>query len=323
MKRLIFILLLSTLILLTGCAVTENSNSGEMPVLPLAGAALDSNKVNPESSVEERSLTLYNNVGAVIDEVRLVNGNDYKTLAVNIQPDSTIFIQGTEQYLLNADDFAGGESPYFSLIVSGKEIPITDARLVDNEIHEQLHIDFDEIVFFCIDNSYFISPQSDYIDRNGNFGEQSTMVKYVYLPQVERWLRQREGQLLYAVGFAGDDVLSYFPDYIGDIPSVTYAAMISSETIYLEDIYVEVSDDYSIVTEIRQSNELRIFNPDDVIVVPVDHVRFPKIYFRYQDAQGNIYRQYATDQFRDNNNGSIVNHMLTPEDEYYRLVPAE
>lgn len=194
---------------------------------------------------------------------------------------------------------------------------------MDNEIHEELHITSDEIAFFRKEDIYYISPQPDYLDRQENHGEDIIKAQYLYLPQVRCWLRQREGQLLFAVGLEIEEILAYFPKYTGDIPLVTRAAVISCETIYFEDVCIEIADDYRTVTEIRESDELRTFTPDDVIVISVDHMRFPYLYFRYQDSQGNVRRQYVNDQQRDNNNGTIISHMLTLEDEYYKLVPVE
>lgn len=281
--------------------------------------------INPDGNTIEYKIKLYNYIGVIIDEVRLVKGNTSEILASNIQPGSSTLAHWvtTEQYPLEPDGFNNSEKPYFILIVSGQEIPITVARLVDNEIHEELHIAFNEIAFFHTENIYYFSPQSDYLDREENPGEHIVQVQYLYLPQVQRWLQQREGQLMFAVGLEEEDILAYFPEYTGDIPLVTSAAVISCETIYIEDVRIDIANDYKTVTEIRESDKLRTFTPDDVIVIAVDHVRFPYLYFRYQDAQGNVHRQYVTDQQRDSNNGTIANHMLTLNDEYYELIPVE
>lgn len=304
--------LLTLLLLLSGCGIFSKHTLGKV-------------SDNPDVITIEHNTTLYNYIGAIIEEVRLVNGGTTEILASNIQPGSSVSAQWvtTEQYPSEPDDFSNCESPYFILIVSGQEIPITIARLVDNEIHEELLFTFDEIAFFQTENDYYFSPQSDYLDRAANHGESIVQVQYLYLPQVRRWLRQQEGQLLFAVGLEKEEILSYFPKYTGDIPLVTRAAVISCETIYFEDVHVEMKEEYGTVLEIRKSDELHTFTPEDVMVISVDHVRSPYLYFRYQDAQGNVHRQYVNDQQRDNNNGTIVSHMLTMDDEYYKLVPVD
>lgn len=347
MARLKLIMILAFLLLLSGCIISNedtfskvsdssehqiaSSNALSQPVSEVADcsfseeAITDFEMLNLDIHTIEHNTTLYNYIGVIIDEVRLVNGSTSEILASNIQPGSSVLTQWftTEQYPPEPDGFSNCESPYFILIVSGQEIPITVARLVDNEIYEELHITFDEIAFFHTENTYYFTPQSDYLDREENPGEQIVQVQYLYLSKVQRWLRQREGQLLFAVGLEEEEILAYFPKYTGDIPLVTRAAVISCETIYFEDVRVEIANESGTVTEIRESDELRTFTPDDVIVISVDHVRFPYLYFRYQDAQGNVYRQYVNDQQRDNNNGTITSHMLTLDDEYYKLVPVE
>lgn len=343
-------MVLAFLLFLSGCTLSDKDTSGkvsdspehqiassqalpqpvsEVPDFFFSEEAIsDFEMINPNVYTIEHNVTLYNYIGAVIDEVRVVKGSASEILASNIQPGSSVLAQWvtTEQHPPEPDGFNNFESPYFILIVSEQEIPITVARLVDNEIHEiheELHITSDEIAFFCTENIYYFSPQSDYLDREENPREHIIQAQYLYLPQVRRWLRQREGQLLFAVGLEEEEILAYFPKYTGDIPWGTLAAVISCETIYFEDVHTEVANDYRTVTEIRKSDELRTFTPNDVIVISVDHVRFPHLYFRYQDAQGNVRRQYINDQNRDNNNGTITSHMLTLDDEYYKLVPVE
>jgi len=326
--RLKLIMVLAFLLLLNGCAISDKDTSGGSDTSFSEEDSTDTETINPDIYTTEHKITLYNYIGAIIDEVRLVNGNTSEILASNIQSGSSVLARWvtTTEYLSEPDDFSSGESPYFILSVSGQEIPITAARLVDNEIHgnhEELHITSDEIAFFHTENNYYFSPQPDYLEREKNPGEYDIQAQYLYLPQVQRWLQQREGQLLFAVGLEEEEIRAYFPKYTGDIPLTTCAAMISCETIYFEDVYAEVADESGTITEIRESDELRTFTPDDVIVISVDHVRSPERYFRYQDAQGNVHRQYVNDQQRDNNNGSIISHMLTLDDEYYKLVPVE
>lgn len=347
------------LLLLTGCTVADNGITGEasdllgrqiaLPNTQLPSVNETSDSASSEDDVSgseiiepkdiiKHNVTLYNNIGAVINEVHLVKGGISELLASDIQPDSDVLVQWltTEQYSSAPDDLRGGESIYFMLIVGEQKIPIMTARVVDSDIREELYITsdgiglfreedvyyFSEIAFFREGDVYYFSPQPDYPDREENSGARIFHAQYLYLPQVRRWLLQRKGQCLFAVGLGEGEIRTYFPNYTGDIPQFGPTVVISCETIYLEDVCVEFADDFT-VTEVRESDELRTFTPDDVIVISVDHVRGPRLYFRYRDAQGNVYRQYVTDQFRDNNNGGVVNPMLTLDDEYYKLVPVE
>ena len=326
MTRLKFIMVLACLMLLSGCSRSDQDTVDKVP--ESSEYQTDSSNTLPQPVSEmpdkdtiENNTTLYNYIETVIDEVRLVNGSTSLILAENMQPGDSVLAQwDTAEQDLSEQ---GGESPYFILVVSGQEIPITVARLADKEMYEELYLNLDEIAFFHTDGVYYFSPQADYLDREKSPGTGNVPTQYLYLPQVQRWLQQREGQLLFAVGLAEEEIHAYFPEYKDDIPLTTCAAMISCETIYLEDVHVEVATESGMVTEIRESDELQIFTTDDVIVIPVDHVRFPDLYFRYQDAQGNVHRQYVMDQSRDDNNGTITSHMLTSDDEYYELVPVE
>lgn len=281
MVRLKLIMVFAFLLLLSGCRISNEDTFGKVSdssEYQIASSHALSQPVSgvPDIYTIEHNTTLYNYIGAIIEEVHFVNGSTSEILASNIQPGSSVLAQWvtTEQYPSEPDGDRNCESPYFILIVSGQEIPITAARLVDNELNEELneelHITFDEIAFFCTEDMYYFSPQSDYLDREENPAENIVQVQYLYLPQVQRWLRQSEGQLLFAVGLEEEEILAYFPKYAGDIPWVTRAAMISCETIYLEDVRVEIETENRTVTEIRESNELRTFTPDDVIVIPVD-----------------------------------------------------
>ena len=306
------------LLLLSGCAASGTMANNE-PLEP---------KIDTIEHIIEHNITLYNNTGAVINEVYLVQGDMPRLLAGSIEPgvSASAYLSTTDRSPPEQEGFSNWESPYFVLIVAGNEIPVTVARLWRDDsldIYEELRTDSDEIAFFFTEGVYYFSPQSDYLDKEGTRTESAVQVQYRYLSQVRRFLRQREGQLLFAAGLEEEDFLTYFPGYTGELPRFGRTAVISSETIYLEDVYVEIDDDYKTVTEIRRSDELRMFTPEDVIVVSVDHVRFANIYFRYKDAQGNVHRQYVNDQFRDNNNGGIVMNMLTLDDEYYECILVE
>lgn len=320
MVRLKFLIILAVLLLLGGCSIFNKNTLGKV-----SGSEME--MANQDVNTIEHNMTLYNYTGVTIDQVHLVSGSISGILASNIQPGSSVLAQWitTGQCPSDPEDFSSCESPYFVITVSGQKIPITVARLVSSELNEDpqevLHLSFDEIAFFNTEDTYYFSPQPDYLDREVNSEENDVQVQYLYLPKVQRWLRQREGQLLFAVGLEEEEILAYFPNYAEDIPWVTCAAMISCETIYLEDVRVEIETENRIVTEIRESNKLQTFTPDDVIVIPVDHVRFPYLYFRYKDKAGDVHRQYVIDQQRDSNNGTIVSRMLTLNDKLYNVVP--
>lgn len=345
MERLKLTMVLTFLLLLTGCTVSDKDVTDEAPgsseqqvissqVQPPSESEAPASALTEEAVFEpeiigpvvctiEHRVTLYNHTGAVIDEVRLVRGDSSERLVGDLQPGSETPVQWITKEQ-SPGDLGRWDAPYFMLIVAGREIPIMTARLVDSDIREELYIESDEIAFFRVEDTYYFSPQPDYPDREENPEAHIFHAQYRYLPQVRRWLHQREGQLLFAVGLWEDEIRTYFPDYTEEIPRVTCAAVISCETIYLEDVHLKESpDDYQLFTEIRGSDTLRTFAPDDVIVIPVDHIGGPYLYYRYRDGQGNIRRQYVMDQHRDGNNGGIFNRMLTLDDAYYKLIPVE
>ena len=311
MVRLIQQITLLFLLMSTGCTV------------------LDSAINDPKTETAEHNVILHNRTGVAIDEVRSVIDTASELLAGNMESDSSTTAHWSAvEHLpsVQEDSFSNREAPYFILIVSGQEIPVTVARLVYSdihEIHEELPFIFDEIAFFNLDGNYYFSPQPDYLVNEMTFTENIINVQYRYLPQVRRWLRQREGQLLFAAGLETEKILEFFPDYTGDIPWGSSTAVISCETIFFEDVRVELLEDYRTAVEIRESNELTIFTPEDVMIVSVDHARFLDFYYRYKDMHGNVHRQYVNDQFRDSNNGGIITSMLSLSDEYFTLMPVE
>lgn len=263
---------------------------------------------------------------AAIDEIFWVLGDTATLLAANVQTgDSLAFTwpaAGREQ--TGPEDFTAQEAPCFRLVVAGREIPVTTARLVTSGPRDELVFSFNTIAFFQDGDGWFFSPQPDYPSLKEDAPTDTVRAHYLYLPQVRRWMRRHEGQHLFAVGLSEAAIRAYFPHYTGDIPWVIRAAIVCSETVSLEDVHTELSGDWlDVVTEVRSSDTLRTFTPNDVMVVAVDHVWGPALYYRYRDNAGGIRRQYICNQFKDGNNGGIVNLMLTPDDPYYTLIEAD
>lgn len=151
MVRLKLIMVLAFQLLLSGCIASNKDTSGKVsgssehqiasshalpqPISGVPDSAFsqetisDSEIANPNVYTIEHNATLYNYIGTVIDEVRLVKGGASVILASNVQSDSSVMVQWfiAEQYSSEPDGFSNCESPYFMIIVSEQEIPITVA----------------------------------------------------------------------------------------------------------------------------------------------------------------------------------------------------
>lgn len=278
----------------------------------------------------EHSATIANKTNKVIDEVYLIRDEDSRLLVSNVQPNSSEYVTWNyeEEFLLEEYDASLWGSPYFVLVVDGEKIPVMTAKMKINEANEQLYVTTDwvnsnddlgvtsdTIAFFEDNGDYYYSPQYDYLTRVADEN-----VNYLYIPQLESWLRQRDNQVLFASSLGYGQFKKYFKDYKGEIPRYMPTAVVTTEPIYLEDVSVEANSDYSNYREVRNSNKTKLFTPNDVMIVSADSVRNYELYFKFVDDKGVVHREYVSEQGRDSNNGGIVMCIVGEDDINLKLI---
>lgn len=335
MQGLVWLVLLA----LAGCggAVPQSgqqpgSASGPKAAVAAAGSAQSvpaSGTQGQTPDQGERAITVCNYSATAIDQVLLVQGDTLWTLAVDLQPGAQAPASWTPTRWIPPapyEEFVEAEAPGILLVVGGRQLPVDTARLVgmQRDVRQEMVFNFDFLALCQDGENWYFSPQPDYADRLEGAGGGIQQAQYRYLSRARRWVMQQPGQKLFALGIWPGQVETYFPEYAGEIPEYGCTALLSCETIYLEDVYLEYTmEDMYHVTEVRASEELRPFTTGDVMLISVDHVREPRLYYRYRDEAGNISRQLVYDQHMDGNNGGVVNYMLAEGDPNYTLVPVE
>ncbi len=285
------------------------------------------------------SATLSNFTDTKIDEVYIRRGNTSKKLAENLDINESVYVEWSynEVYPANNADYSEWDSPYFVVVTNSKEVLITKAKIASNELSEireelyltsdwsedKLNINNSKIIFFEENDEYYLSTQVDYLDKIMYSNNEFIDAEYIYFHEVRRWIRKREGQHLYAIGLSKQEIIEYFPKYEGENLEGVHAILLSDDKVYLHDVYIDVSEDGETAIETLKSNDISEFNITDSLLLEVDHARNFEVYFRYEDINGNIKRQYVSDEFRDNNNNGIINVVLDIEDEAYDIIYLE
>ncbi len=335
---------LSTIILcltfLASCQIKKEEVT-ELPIEKKEEKQLEL-PMEKEEHLIEYSSQLYNYTGNIIDEIYVVKGEEKILLASEVEDGENF--QGNwaffEKNLVTEYGYIDWGSPYFLLVIDGEEIPITVAKINTPEdfarprqelyiTNEKNNNDADtpeggiitseEIVFFYEHGEYFLSRQLDYLTNNDK-----EKANYVYLPKVERWLLQKNGQLLFAVGMTDEKILEHFPDYHQKLPMYQKAVLLSTDTIYLEDFSIEQDEeDYTKYYEIKLSDNKKAFTPNDIMIIEVDHVMDFRYYYRYRDSSGNLQRYFVTDGFVDYNNKGIYINEIPYDSDYFNLILAE
>ncbi len=357
MKKIFFYLLLTVLFFsLTSCDSTNKvENIDEKPIIveveninekPIIVEEQKTTDHIVENNTEvatlenlktiEHSAEFYNGTGRTIDELYLVRGSDYKNIASVLSSDESIFIDWTYE---EKDNFDRWGSPYFIIVIDGEEIPITKSKIISNDAREELYItskwsyndDANEVLndvisFFYDNGEYYFAPQKIDIFSEISYKDGYEEVQYLYLPQVERWLLQEEGQLLFVAGMSKEEFSKYFPDYTEELPMWAMGGIISSETIFMEDVGVAYNDNAYTAVEIRYSDELQEFTTDDVMVTTTPNdINFisDNTYFRFIDKDGNVHRYEVFEQQRDGNNGGQTMNKLDVNNSGFTFIPLE
>lgn len=277
-------------------------------------------KIQPESW----EITLFNKMDIALDLITVTHNGMENVVYTSLLPGESTSVHWDKDAESQTYEDRGGRAPCFTVSVGGRIVQVDTLRIVGNDNREELVFDFAALALFREGEEFFLSPQLDYTNLQPNLEQNLYAVSYRYLPQVQRWLQMVPGQLLFAVGLEENEFQALFPNFEEDIPEYGVTAIICIEEIYLQDITVEVDQrpDYPSVTETKKSDTVQVFTPDDVMVIRVDHVRGPYMYYYYKDSEGGVHRQYVQDQFRDGNNGGIINTVLTGQGDYYTIIPA-